>query len=62
MNEPHDIEDTSNAIQSLISRVYTDWLPTANYEIVEGYDFEMYYSDSNGKCYEETWVRVVPKK
>ncbi|MGG7165347.1 AraC family transcriptional regulator [Clostridium ihumii] len=61
VNEPHNIEDTSKAIQDLIARVYTDWLPTSNYELVEGYEFEMYYSDFNGKCYEETWVRVVPK-
>lgn len=62
VNDPHDIEDTPNAVQNLTSRIYTDWLPTANYELVEGYEFEMYYCDFNGKCYEEAWVRVVPKK
>lgn len=62
VNQPHDIEDTSSAVQTLTSRIYTDWLPTANYELVDGYEFEMYYSDSTGKCYEESWVRVLPKK
>ena len=62
VNEPHEIEDTSKAIQDLIARVYTDWLPTASYEVIEGYEFEMYYTDMKGKCYEETWLRVIPKK
>lgn len=60
-NESHSIEETSNALQELNSRIYTDWLPTANYEIVDGYDFEMYYSDFDGKFHEETWIRVIPK-
>lgn len=62
VNEAHEIEGTSKAIQDLIARVYTDWLPTASYEVIEGYEFEMYYTDMNGKCYEETWLRVIPKK
>ena len=60
-NEPHAIEETSQAIQALNARVYTEWLPTADYEIVEGYEFEMYYTAPEGKYYEETWVRVIPK-
>lgn len=28
----HTVEETSEVIQSLTKRVYTDWLPTANYE------------------------------
>lgn len=59
-NEPHGIEETSNAVQELNSRIYTDWLPTANYEIVDGYEFEMYYSEA-GEFYEEIWIRVNSK-
>lgn len=61
VNISHGIEETSKAVQDLTARVYTEWLPTANYEFVEGYDFEMYYSDSQGKYYEEAWIRVIPK-
>ncbi len=60
-NEPHPIEDTPSETQKLVSRVYTDWLPTANYDIIHGYDFEMYYYTADGKCYEETWIRVSAK-
>lgn len=60
-NEPHLIEETSNAVQQLTSRVYTDWLPTADYVIDEGYEFEMYYSDFQGRYYEEAWYRILPK-
>ncbi len=61
-NEPHKLEDTSSQIQALNSCVYAEWLPTANYELAERYEFEMYYTDSNGKYYEEAWYRVIPKK
>jgi AraC family transcriptional regulator len=60
-NKPHGIEDTSRETQALNARVYTDWLPTSNYEMVEGFDFEMYYDTMDGKCYEEIWHRVKPK-
>lgn len=60
-NEPHEIEDTSAQTQKLVARVYTDWLPTANYDMIPGYEFEMYYSTADGKCYEETWIRVKSK-
>lgn len=62
VNEPHYIEDTSNEVQKLGARVYTDWLPTAAYELIQGYEFEIYYSDHQGKYYEELWFRVIPKK
>lgn len=58
-NEPHTLEETSKCVQDLTSRIYTDWLPTSNYKLTGGYDFEMYYSDMNGKCYEEVWIRVT---
>jgi AraC family transcriptional regulator len=59
--EEHTQEDTSNAIQKLTKRVYTEWLPTAGYEKIDGYEFEMYYNKENGKCYCETWIRVIKK-
>lgn len=61
VNESHSIEETSKEIQSLVSRVYMDWLPTSNYDIDPGFEFEMYYT-INDKFYEETWIRVLPKK
>ncbi|MDP4089774.1 MAG: effector binding domain-containing protein [Bacillota bacterium] len=59
--EEHTEEETSSVLQSLIKRVYTEWLPTANYEKIDGYEFEMYYNKENGKCYCETWMRVAKK-
>lgn len=61
VNEPHSVDATSKETQALIARVFTDWLPTSNYEIVPGYEFEMYYGTADGKCYEEAWYRVAPK-
>ena len=57
----YTIEETSSAIQDLNKRVYTEWLPTANYEKVDGYELELYYDTDDGMCYSETWIRVIPK-
>lgn len=58
----HTEEETSGVIQDLFRRVYTDWLPTANYEKVHGYELELYFDNpETGKCYCEAWIRVVPK-
>lgn len=57
----HTQEETSSVIQELIKRVYTDWLPTASYEKVDGYELELYFRTDDGRCYCETWIRVIPK-
>jgi AraC family transcriptional regulator len=57
----HTEAETSEVIQNLTKRVYTEWLPTANYEKVDGYELELYYRTDDGKCYCETWIRVLPK-
>lgn len=59
--EPHPVEDVTKAIQSLTSRVYTDWLPSSHYEKLDGYDVEVYLCDGTN-CYEEVWIRVKAEK
>ncbi len=59
--ENHTQEETSAAIQSLIKRVYTEWLPGASYNKVEGYELELYFKNSDGSWYDETWIMVTPK-
>jgi len=59
--ENHTMEGTSDAIQSLIKRVYTEWLPTADYEKIDGYEIEQYYGRGSA-CWSEAWFRVKPKK
>jgi AraC family transcriptional regulator len=61
VNDPHELAETSKAMQTLNARVYTDWLPTSNYKIIPGYEFELYYGIPGQKFYEEAWFRVVPK-
>lgn len=60
-SENHTLEQTSGVIQSLNRRVYTDWLPTASYRKIDGYELEMYYCAGNNEFYAETWIRVEPK-
>lgn len=60
-NEPHSIEETSEAIQQTVSRVYTEWLPTSCYDLVEGFEIEKFLKKDE-KFFEEIWVRVSRKK
>lgn len=58
----HEQDETSKEIQDVIKRIYTDWLPSASYEKVNGYELELYYRNpKTGKDYSESWIRVVPK-
>ncbi len=60
-SEKHTEEQTSGVIQSLIKRIYTDWLPTASYKKVDGYELELYFVSDIDKYYCEAWIRVEPK-
>ena len=59
-SQTHKMEDTSGVMQNLIGRVYTDWLPTANYEKADGFELELYYGNDDN-CWCETWIRVKEK-
>ncbi|WP_025679353.1 AraC family transcriptional regulator [Paenibacillus massiliensis] len=58
--ENHTMEKTDEAIQDLIKRVYTEWLPTADYEKIDGCDMELYYNCGSA-CWSEIWIRVRSK-
>ena len=60
-SETHTIEQTSSMVQNLIKQVYTEWLPTASYKKVDGYELELYFVADIDKYYVETWIRVEPK-
>jgi len=60
-SEKHSVEQTGSVVQGLIRRVYTDWLPTAAYKKIDGYELELYFVSDIDKYYEETWIRVEPK-
>lgn len=58
-SETHRIEETSGVMQALIDRVYTDWLPTAKFDKIDGNELELYYG-AGDCCWCETWIRVKP--
>ncbi len=60
-SDTYRIEDTAKAVQALNRRVYTEWLPNAPYEQMEGFDMELYYGEGD-KCWSEIWIRVKAKK
>jgi len=60
--EKHPQEGVSEAVQSLMKRVYTDWMPTAGYKKLDGYELELYLADELDKCYSEIWIRVEAKQ
>lgn len=53
-----------NAIQDMWKRVYREWLPVSNYELVPDYDIEFYYEgDSSSEDYiSEIWIPVKEKQ
>lgn len=57
----HSIDTTSASVQGLFRRIYSEWLPNAPYEKVEGYEMELYYG-AGDQYHEEIWIRVTPKK
>lgn len=52
-----------NAIQEMWKRVYSEWLPNSNYELVPGFDIEMYTAgDIHSADYiSEIWIPVQQK-
>lgn len=51
------------AIQNMWKRIYSEWLPQSNYELLTGYDIEFYTEgDTNSKDYiSEIWLPVKEK-
>ncbi len=52
-----------DAIQNMWKRIYSEWLPQSNYELLPGYDIEFYTEgDTNSKDYiGEIWIPVKEK-
>jgi AraC family transcriptional regulator len=59
--EKHTQAQTAEVLQNLIKRVYTDWLPTAAYRKLDGFELELYFSCGIDEYYCETWIRVEHK-
>jgi len=51
------------AIQDMWKRIYSEWLPQANYELIPDFDFELYTEGNNqSESYEsEIWIPVREK-
>lgn len=57
----YDDSDVSKVCQELYRRIYSEWLPTSSYQMISGFDHEVYYWSRNEKSYLEVWIRVEPK-
>ncbi|BCZ47728.1 AraC family transcriptional regulator [Clostridium gelidum] len=58
-SEKHGKDTMTEVTQKLNRRIYTEWFPNSKFDMIEGFDFELYKSDGE-KCYEEIWFRVNP--
>lgn len=54
-------DKTTETIQKLWKRIYSDWFPTSGYEHGNGPEFEMYGSSGKGMKYCEVWIPVVKR-
>lgn len=59
--EEHTEDKTTEVIQALWKRIYSEWFPTAGYRQIPGAEFEMYGVAESGKAYCEIWIPVVRK-
>jgi AraC family transcriptional regulator len=59
--EEHTEDKTSEVLQELWRRIYSEWFPTAGYEHINGAEAEMYGVAESGKAYCEVWIPVVKK-
>ena len=60
-SEKHTMEQTAPVVQSLIKRIYVEWLPNASYKKVDGYELELCFCAGDGMFYSEVWIRVESK-
>lgn len=59
--EEHTEDQTSNVVQSLFKRIYSEWFPTSGYEPLNGAEFELYGVSDKGLEYCEIWIPVTKK-
>ncbi|WP_105615317.1 AraC family transcriptional regulator [Vallitalea okinawensis] len=50
------IEDTTEVIQKIWKRIFTEWFPTSDYEVAEGPQLEVYPKGSV-----EVWIPIIEK-
>jgi AraC family transcriptional regulator len=48
-------------IPELFRRAYSEWLPSSGYDKAIGPDMEIYFTDADGKFFEEVWIPVKKK-
>ncbi|MEJ6950842.1 AraC family transcriptional regulator [Natronospora cellulosivora (SeqCode)] len=60
-SEEHSKDKTSQVIQDLWKRIYSEWFPTADYEPLGSYELELYGISENGKDYCEIWIPLMEK-
>jgi AraC family transcriptional regulator len=53
--------NTSQTIQALWKRIFSEWFPTSGYEHANAPELEMYYVGSDQMEYCEIWIPVVKK-
>jgi AraC family transcriptional regulator len=59
--EEYTQHETTAKVQSLWKRIFSEWLPTAAYEMVSGAQFEMYGQAESGNGFCEVWIPVRSK-
>jgi AraC family transcriptional regulator len=59
--EVHKPNETTEKIQALWQRIFSEWFPTAGYEHAAGPELELYYMPDENSSYSEVWIPVVKK-
>ena len=59
--ENHKSDEITNKIQGLWHQIFSEWLPSSGYELLDGPNLELYGNDHK-EIYSEVWLPVKKSK
>lgn len=59
--EEHLENQSTEKVQEIWRRIFSEWFPTSGYEHADAPEFEMYYRASHDKYIAEVWIPVIRK-
>lgn len=56
--EPYKVENTSEVVQDLWKRIFSEWFPSSGFEIEDGAQLEMYHKGFGSDEFCEIWIPI----
>jgi AraC family transcriptional regulator len=59
--DKHRMDQTTDKVQEIWGRIFSEWFPTSDFEHADGPEFEMYYKADQDQYVAEVWIPVIKK-